>query len=1006
MFVVAPPAVGKGTQCARLASRFGFAHLSTGDLLRAEVSACTPLGLSASATMAAGGLVSDSLVLGLVRAEMEKAARAPAPPAGFLIDGYPRSLPQAIAFEALIGRPSLVLSYTARDETLKARMAKRAAAEGRADDNPAAFASRLATFNAQSGPVLDFYRAAGGVLVEVDGEGSPDAVFEASAPLLRPALVWVTGPPGAGASTLCAAFTAKNSASSASAGANNSLQTSSSSAAAGATAHALIGYTVCSVADALTRYADGAAAAAAAAAVSAPIAAEEDIAHTIRSCVARGDAPPARLTLAAVAQEINRLGGPLGRRYLLDGVPADADTMRALEASFGPPAHVFVLTLGDDREVLTRATAGGRRRRAVAKRALGTFRAEAPFLVSAYTGSGLATLLDAREHPARVAAIAADALAPAYVFALCSRAGADAAAQRSGAVHLCVSDMLRTEAQRGGSSAAIAITDALSAGLPIPPSAELSVLLSAIGGAAASSPGRLLISGAFPRSASAASAFEGALGCAPHAVLVPDAADGAYAAALRGADAIVRELYAPRGLLRRLPASPAGAAAAAADSGVGSAVSDAFAPRVVLVSGGDPRARFAVIACLVRDWGARVVTAASVLLGECARHTPGGGRCATILGEEGTHAHTRLLASTSSSAAASSSLPWPALLLGELAPLVAAAVQRVAAAAGEALIVVDCGGGGAAAVPLRDALLAIGAVPLLAIHSLAPAVGGVAAAAPSSTTTKPGAVTDGGGAAAAAGAGSSPPPVFGAGGPPLVCLPSHLTRASPALDDAYGASVRPLLAPSVVLLCGGGPGVGMRTLTTRMGLELGVPTLRVADLLAAEALAGEGSRHVRALAAAAAAGKAPPSSTSLAVLVDALHRGGGRFASTPGGRRAVIALEGYPAASAAGYPAAHDQVFALEEAVGPVLGAIVLHATWSERERRHPTAAATASGAKGTHHASSSSRLRDAVEAAAREQAPIVSLFRTLGKAVEVDTTSTPTNEVFERVKPFLSVQQ
>lgn len=178
IFVVAPPAVGKGTQCTRIKERFGYVHLSTGDLLREEVAKGTALGKQASAVMAAGGLVSDDLVLELLHSAI---VTAPAN-SKFLIDGYPRSLPQAIAFEKKVGKPSFILSFTASDEALLARVLERGRTSGRSDDNAEAFKSRLATFRSQSQPVLDFYAQHDAVRM-INANRSIDEVFADVAPL-------------------------------------------------------------------------------------------------------------------------------------------------------------------------------------------------------------------------------------------------------------------------------------------------------------------------------------------------------------------------------------------------------------------------------------------------------------------------------------------------------------------------------------------------------------------------------------------------------------------------------------------------------------------------------------------------------------------------------------------------------------------------------------------------------------------------------------------------------
>ena len=180
------PGSGKGTQAARLKSELKLAHISTGDLLRAQVAAGTPLGLKAKAVMESGHLVSDEIVLGMLEERLGEAdARA-----GFILDGYPRNLAQADALDALLGRLKAPFDYAVQldvpTELLVERIAGRAKAEGRADDSPEAVRKRLEVYTASTAPVIDYYRQHGQLTV-VDGVGSLDAVFtrilEAIAPV-------------------------------------------------------------------------------------------------------------------------------------------------------------------------------------------------------------------------------------------------------------------------------------------------------------------------------------------------------------------------------------------------------------------------------------------------------------------------------------------------------------------------------------------------------------------------------------------------------------------------------------------------------------------------------------------------------------------------------------------------------------------------------------------------------------------------------------------------------
>ncbi|HET7561645.1 MAG TPA: adenylate kinase [Rhodanobacteraceae bacterium] len=169
------PGSGKGTQAKRLKAELGIAHISTGDLLRAAVTAGTALGLKAKAVMEAGQLVSDDIVLGLLEQRLAEADTRP----GYILDGYPRNLAQANALEALLARLQqpldAVLKLNVPDADIVKRCEIRFEQEHRADDNPETVRKRLAVYAEQTAPVADFY-ARRGVLTEIDGVGDIDAI--------------------------------------------------------------------------------------------------------------------------------------------------------------------------------------------------------------------------------------------------------------------------------------------------------------------------------------------------------------------------------------------------------------------------------------------------------------------------------------------------------------------------------------------------------------------------------------------------------------------------------------------------------------------------------------------------------------------------------------------------------------------------------------------------------------------------------------------------------------
>ena len=176
LVLLGAPGSGKGTQAARLKDHLQVPHISTGDLLRAEVAAGSKLGLEAKGVMARGELVSDAILLGMLEDRFSRADTAN----GFILDGYPRNLAQAAALDVLLGRLKQSFDYAVQldvpTELLVERIAGRAKAEGRADDTPESVRTRLQVYDNQTAPVIDYYRQHG-QLTLVDGVGSLDDVF-------------------------------------------------------------------------------------------------------------------------------------------------------------------------------------------------------------------------------------------------------------------------------------------------------------------------------------------------------------------------------------------------------------------------------------------------------------------------------------------------------------------------------------------------------------------------------------------------------------------------------------------------------------------------------------------------------------------------------------------------------------------------------------------------------------------------------------------------------------
>ncbi|MBS0211789.1 MAG: adenylate kinase [Proteobacteria bacterium] len=176
LVLLGAPGSGKGTQAARLRDHYGVPHISTGELLRAAVKAGTALGLQAKAVMDAGGLVSDAIVLAILEERLSQGDTGP----GYILDGYPRNVAQANALDALLGKlgqpVERAIQLDVDTELLVARLAGRALAEHRADDNPESVRKRLQVYDEQTAPVIEFYRHQE-KLTAVDGVGAMEEVF-------------------------------------------------------------------------------------------------------------------------------------------------------------------------------------------------------------------------------------------------------------------------------------------------------------------------------------------------------------------------------------------------------------------------------------------------------------------------------------------------------------------------------------------------------------------------------------------------------------------------------------------------------------------------------------------------------------------------------------------------------------------------------------------------------------------------------------------------------------
>ncbi|KAI3362274.1 hypothetical protein L3Q82_012588, partial [Scortum barcoo] len=173
IFVVGGPGSGKGTQCEKVVAKYGYTHLSSGDLLRAEVASGSERGKQLQAIMQKGELVPLDTVLDMIKDAMIAKADVSK---GFLIDGYPREVKQGEEFEKKIGKPCLLLYVDAKSETMVKRLLKRGETSGRSDDNEETIKKRLDLYYKATEPVIAFYESRG-IVRKVDSELQVDEVF-------------------------------------------------------------------------------------------------------------------------------------------------------------------------------------------------------------------------------------------------------------------------------------------------------------------------------------------------------------------------------------------------------------------------------------------------------------------------------------------------------------------------------------------------------------------------------------------------------------------------------------------------------------------------------------------------------------------------------------------------------------------------------------------------------------------------------------------------------------
>jgi adenylate kinase len=178
---IGPPGAGKGTQAERLVARYELAHLSTGDMLRAARDAQTDVGRQADEYMSKGELVPDKIIVQIIAERLSQ----PDCQAGYLLDGFPRTIAQAEALDRMLGERNTPLDVVLELQVPEEELFNRLAGRGRADDKPEVIRQRLVAYRRQTEPLLEYYEKAG-LLKRVDGLGSVDEIFDRIKAVLDP----------------------------------------------------------------------------------------------------------------------------------------------------------------------------------------------------------------------------------------------------------------------------------------------------------------------------------------------------------------------------------------------------------------------------------------------------------------------------------------------------------------------------------------------------------------------------------------------------------------------------------------------------------------------------------------------------------------------------------------------------------------------------------------------------------------------------------------------------
>lgn len=183
--IFGPPGSGKGTQSKKIIQKYGLNHLSTGDMLRAEIAAESDLGLEAKSLISKGELVPDKVVIGMIEKRIETAGDFN----GFIFDGFPRTVAQAGALDKVLSSRdleiTLMINLDVETQELIDRLLKRSEQEGRADDNLETIQNRIHVYESQTSPVIEYYQQQDKAR-QVDGLGSMDDIFNRIVDVINP----------------------------------------------------------------------------------------------------------------------------------------------------------------------------------------------------------------------------------------------------------------------------------------------------------------------------------------------------------------------------------------------------------------------------------------------------------------------------------------------------------------------------------------------------------------------------------------------------------------------------------------------------------------------------------------------------------------------------------------------------------------------------------------------------------------------------------------------------